>query len=261
MKKDITLKEIREIQLDILDKIHAICIQNDFRYSLGGGTLLGAIRHKGYIPWDDDVDIMLPRPDYAKFLSIFEGKFEYIKLQHYGNCRSCLKPFAKAYDDRTILVEKYQKCGIYVDIFPIDGLPDESQLPSFIEEYKNVLRKLFRSTSTFSLNRNLWVGVKELVKAVVDPPREQIVKEIDDFFAQYPFDEAEYAGAIVGRYVEKEHMTSDVFKSYIDVPFEGRCYKAIAAFDAYLTKHYGNYMELPPEDKRVSNHEYKAFWK
>ena len=102
MKKTIIMEELRAIQLDILDKIHAFCTERGIRYSLGGGTLLGAVRHKGYIPWDDDIDIMLPRPDYDRFLKEFEGKYAELNLQYYGNDITCCIPFAKVYDNRTV---------------------------------------------------------------------------------------------------------------------------------------------------------------
>jgi lipopolysaccharide cholinephosphotransferase len=244
-----------------LDKVDELCRQNEIRYSLGGGTLLGAIRHKGYIPWDDDVDIMMPRPDYEKFLNLFLDGFGHMKIQHYKNSKYCLKPFAKVYDDRTVLKERFQECGVYIDVFPIDGLPEETSLIPFIEEYQYQLSRLHRSTSTFKFNHNLWVGLKEVCKRVIDPPRRVVVENFEKFITQFPFESSVYAGAITGRYAEKEHMEADVFKTYIDVPFEGRTYKSIANYDAYLKKHYGDYMKLPPKEQQISNHDYRVWWK
>lgn len=261
MKKNISMEELRRIQLDILDRIHQFCSENELRYSLGGGTLLGAIRHKGYIPWDDDIDIMMPRPDYETFLQKFDGQYENLKLQHYKNSSACMKTFAKVFDDRTVLIEKIQKTGIYVDVFPIDGLPSEDLLPLFIEELENQGRWLYRSTNIIGFDKNPWHLLKYIIRKLIDPSRSVIVERLEKFLTQYPFDSADYAGAIVGRYVEKEHMAASVFRHYVDVLFEGRSYKAISDFNAYLTKHYGDYMTLPPKDKQVSNHEYIAYWK
>lgn len=252
---------MRNIQLDILDKIHHFCEEKNIRYSLGGGTLLGAIRHKGYIPWDDDVDIMMPRPDYELFLRSFENKYKHLELQHYKNSTACMKTFAKVFDNRTVLVEKFQKCGIYVDVFPVDGLPAECELPKFIKGIEERSYWLYRSTNMLAFDHNILHAVKFLIKKIIDPSRKKIVTQFEDFITQYPFDSSPFAGAIVGRYVEKEHMDAEVFKSYVDLPFENRLYKGIENYDAYLRKHYGDYMQLPPKEKQVSNHEYSAWWK
>jgi lipopolysaccharide cholinephosphotransferase len=103
--------------------------------------------------------------------------------------------------------------------------------------------------------------LKEICKRVIDPPRKVVVEKFEKFLTQYPFEKSVYAGAITGRYAEKEHMPAEVFKTYVEVSFEGKNYKAIADYDAYLKKHYGDYMKLPPKEKQVSNHDYKAWWK
>lgn len=261
MKKKVSLEEMREIQLNILDKIDRFCQEKKLRYSLGGGTLLGAIRHKGYIPWDDDIDIMMPRPDYEVFLECFGNKYEHLVLQHYKNSRACLKIFAKVFDDRTVLLEKNQKCGVYVDVFPIDGLPSIEQLPSFVDEITEATRWLWRTTNVFSFDKNLLRFAKFVIRRFFGPSRRTVVERLDSCLMRYPFESSKFAGAIVGRYVEKEHMEAHVFKSFIDVPFENRMYKAIEEYDAYLRKHYGDYMKLPPKEQQVSNHDYNAWWK
>lgn len=261
MKKKVSLAEMRRIQLDILEKVDVFCRKNNLRYSLGGGTLLGAIRHKGYIPWDDDVDIMMPRPDYETFLRSFDGLYQHLVLQHYKNSPSCMKTFAKIYDDRTVLVEKIQKCGVYIDVFPIDGLPSELELPGYIEEINSCARWLYRTTNILAFDKNIWHIIKYFIRRVIDPSRSDVVRKLEECLTKYPFDSSEFAGAIVGRYAEKEHMKADVFKSFINVSFENKVFMAISDYDSYLKKHYGRYMELPPKENRVSNHNYNAWWK
>ena len=261
MKKTITMEELRAIQLDILDKIHAFCTERGIRYSLGGGTLLGAVRHKGYIPWDDDIDIMLPRPDYDRFLKEFEGKYIELNLQHYENDITCCIPFAKVYDNRTVLIEKVQKSGIYIDVFPIDGLPEESRIHEYLTLYRKYLHKIYFMTPFYLITGSLKNRIKYYIKKVFFPPRQKYIAEFYSFLKSFNFEKSVNAGAICGVYAEKELMARDTFESYITVEFEGRHYMAIRDYDAYLTKHYGDYMQLPPKEKQVSHHVFTAYWK
>lgn len=261
MKKTITMEELRAIQLDILDKIHAFCTERGIRYSLGGGTLLGAVRHKGYIPWDDDIDIMLPRPDYERFLKEFDGKYAELNLQHYGNDNTCCIPFAKVYDNRTVLIEKLQKSGIYIDVFPIDGLPEESKIKDYLYIYNNQLHKIYFMTPFYIITGSLKDRIKYYVKKLIYPTRDKYITGFYNFLKSYSFENSVNAGAICGIYAEKELMPRETFESYITVEFEGRQYMAIKDYDAYLTKHYGDYMQLPSKEKQVSHHVFTAYWK
>jgi len=127
--KKIEQNEFREIQMCILDEIQRICKENNLKYSLAYGTLLGAVRHKGYIPWDDDIDICLLREDYEKLIAVLKdknapGHKEWLTLVD-DTCDGYFYPFAKAYDNRTaVKMERHKgEMGIWVDIFPLDGLP------------------------------------------------------------------------------------------------------------------------------------------
>lgn len=264
MRKEITLKELREIQLDMLDKIHEFCVNNNIRYSLGGGTLLGAVRHKGYIPWDDDIDIMLPRPDYERFLKEFDGKYEGLKLQHYKNDDIYYFPYAKVFDERTVLIEESTINGIYVDVFPIDGLPNEQDFVTYYAQYQKYIKSLCKTNRYYKFqtsHNKILLYMKYLIKRLIYPRKSKTITLFEDFYNKAPFDSSLYAGAICGIYGEKEVMDSIVFKRYIKVQFEGHFYMAISDYDAYLTKHYGNYMQLPPIEQQVSNHNFKAYWR
>lgn len=263
MTKRISLEELRKIQLNILDKIHEFCKENNIRYSLGGGTLLGAIRHKGYIPWDDDIDIMLPRPDYEKFIQGFVNQYSNLCIQTLNNDDTSFFPFAKVYDNRTILIEDYACNGIYVDIFPVDGLPPESELKQYIEKQNQITKNIFKTTKFFKFKKGnkVYLYIKYLIKKLIYPSREKSITILNELHFSHSFDHSLYAGAIVGRYAQKEHMEKSVFLDYIEVPFENRTFMAIKQYDAYLTKHYGDYMKLPPKEKQVSWHNFDAWWK
>ena len=146
MKRKVTLEEMRDLQLAMMDKIHEFCVERGIRYSLGGGTLLGAVRHKGYIPWDDDIDIMLPRPDYERFLKEFDGVYPNFKVLHLNNDRTYPYLFAKVYDSRTLLVECRATMGVYIDVFPIDGLPLKAELPKYMRTLDFLCHLILRTT-------------------------------------------------------------------------------------------------------------------
>ena len=126
--RNIEINELKKLELDILIEIDEICTKNNFRYSLAYGTLIGAVRHKGFIPWDDDIDIFLPRPDYNKFVDYCSKNKTIFKLLSYDNSRWYSYPFAKATNQNTVIEEEETdfngKMGIYVDVFPLDGLGD-----------------------------------------------------------------------------------------------------------------------------------------
>ena len=258
-RKEIPLEEIRIIQLDILEKVHNYCIKNNIRYSLGGGTLLGAIRHKGYIPWDDDIDIMMPRPDYEKFIKDFNGLYKHYIVQHYKNDPTYHFPFAKIYDNRTILIEKTIRTGVFIDIFPIDGLPQEEKLADYLKKYEYYLGLIYKTTyKHFNIKLSIDY-LKTICMSLCKINKIMSIDSFEMFCSQYDFESSNFCGCIVGLYKEKEHMKSEVFKKYISLPFEGKEFMAIAAFDDYLIKHYGNYMQLPPKESQIRPHSNKVW--
>ena len=125
--KEISLNELRKIQIDILDKVHNFCIQNNITYFLSSGTLLGAIRHGGYIPWDDDIDLYMPRESYERFINIYKDDSHDTRVITLYNNKEYYYPFAKVEDTNSIVIENVPEkfnIGINIDIFPIDGVPN-----------------------------------------------------------------------------------------------------------------------------------------
>lgn len=250
-----SLDEMREVQLYILDCIHDYCTKNNLRYSLGGGSLLGAIRHRGYIPWDDDIDVMLPRADYDKLIEGFEGNYEHCRLHHYGNDKTYPFFFAKIYDDRTELTTDLVTNGVNVDVFPIDGMPEEMKSGWYFW-------RLIHEQWAFHLYGRKWTSLswKEKCLRIIYPSKRLLWKIHDRYIRSYSFETSPSTGCAVGRYAKKELMGPDSFKRYVNVEFENRICRAIADYDEYLKKHYGDYMKLPPENKRKS-HGSKAYTK
>ncbi|MGT2950753.1 hypothetical protein BU202_05290 [Streptococcus cuniculi] len=268
---ELKLKEVQRVALDLLIEFDKICKENSFRYSLGGGTLLGAIRHGGFIPWDDDIDIMMPRVDYEKFL-------EYC---HHDNCGfDCLSLnytenyfdlFTRISDRRTYLVDDSReidyKMGVSIDIFPIDGLGnnDSIALRNFNKgRFKRELlvaskwKKYFRSETRsilFEPVRMLLFLMSRFVN------KQKLCQSVDATCQLNDFETSHFAGCISGVYREKEIMLASTFKNYQTIQFEGYDFDIILDYDAYLTKHYGNYMQLPPIEQQVSHHRAQYYWR
>lgn len=265
----LTLKEIQNIELDLLLAFDSICQKNNLRYSLGGGTLLGAIRHRGFIPWDDDIDVMMPRPDYDRFLELCKNQENGFNLITYDTVEGYNGLFAKIWDPSTIikddLMEMSFELGVNIDVFPIDGLGDSE---------KEAL-KIFNKTAwnREMLNAVLWKKYfrSKTHSILVEPIRftmfvfsrfanpKKLLKKVDEENLKHPFESSSYAGCVCGSYREREIMTKDAFENYVDLKFEGHMLKGIEKYDEYLTKHYNKYMELPPKDKQETHHTYKAY--
>lgn len=266
----IELEEQKKLQLEMLKFLKDICDKYSITYFLGGGTLLGAIRHKGYIPWDDDIDIMLPRKDYNKLLEIFNNEsYESYKILSYKNTSDYYYSFAKLVDTRTILIEndyeKISEMGVYIDLFPIDELPDEEN------KIKKVLKKYifwdrilmcYIQKNFLKYNANfIKILYKKSMKFFIKTfkLKNNILNNIDKICTKYT--NTNTVACITGVYFEKEIMPKSYISDYVMVEFEGEEFKAPIGYDEYLTKHYGDYMKLPPKEKQVSNHNTKVFWR
>lgn len=267
--KELSLKEIQETELNLLLQFKTICEKNNLRYSLGGGSLLGSIRHKGFIPWDDDIDLMMPRPDYEKFLSFAKNSDVPFKLTTYETENGYNGLFAKIWDSETAikddLMELGYEIGVNIDIFPIDGLGNSKQ----------EALKIFRKTAwnREMLNAALWKKFfrSKTHSLLVEPIRftmfvlsrfanpKELLRKVDTENLKHPFENSLYAGCVCGSYREREIMEKATFLHYVDVEFEKHNFKAIANYDEYLTMHYGDYMQLPPEEKRETHHTYRAY--
>lgn len=262
----INVEDLKRLQLEMLVEIDKYCNENDIQYSLAYGTLLGAVRHQGYIPWDDDIDIMMLRDDYDKFLSEFRApNMEPLSCQ---KSKSYFLPFAKIVRTDTVMEEDVcikSEMGVYIDVFPIDTLPSHKICRKFLLALKRLLNSIYqfkvvRLSSHRSLLKNIILGVGKLLFKPITMHR--LLAGMESLSRVYAGKPSSYCGPIAD--VDKTSsnvFAKDLFTSYTDLQFEGLQFKAISSYDVWLRQVYGNYMVLPPVDKRVSHHLFKAYWK
>ena len=272
MKEITDITELKTIELDLLKKVHAFCKERGIRCYLSGGTMLGAVRHKGFIPWDDDVDVMMPRPDYERFCREFSAPDA--SVHTFKNDPDYFLPFAKVYDDRTILVEDRDPKGrsaVGVDVFPIDGLADRDTHPEKLLRAQRrcyAFLSLRRAPPLFrrrSLRKQLahWLGAPlRLVPSFVRKAlARRALRRLDGVVSSLDFDSAPFAGVVVWGYGLGEVIPQAGFASGVEIPFEDGSFFAMAGWKDYLSGLYGDYMTPPPPEKRVTHHDFRAWWK
>ena len=267
-----SIEEIKACEYELLCKIDTVCREQSLRYSISGGTLIGAIRHKGFIPWDDDIDIAMPRPDYEKFISYCKSHDTGFGLLAHDLNSNYRNLFAKVYDKDTIILDettdlKDTELGIYVDIFPLDGLGNSERDAKKQFFSAEIEREILNATNWLKFSKS------KTHKWYVEPIRyfvfilsricnaNHLIEKIENKNSKYSFDESEYAGCLCGSYRLKEIMKKEVFSNYIDLSFEGGVFKGFRDYNEFLSRIYGDYMKLPPEEKRVTHHTFEAYFK
>lgn len=269
--RKISLEEMKQIELGILVRIDKICRSQGLRYSLAGGTLLGAVRHKGFIPWDDDIDVIMPRPDYEKLIDYCKKHDVDFILKTNANDRKYWSLFAKACAKKTRLDET--NCnrsgltlGVYIDIFPVDGLGDTYKeakrrfLSTEIQrEVLNAARwPKFTRSKTHALYYEPLRFLMFVVSRFVSPNK--LIASIEQKCKKREFDKSAYCGYISGSYRLKEVMKRSYFSEYCEIEFENHKFHATKHYHKMLKRIYGDYLKLPPEDKRVSHHIFDAYY-
>lgn len=267
--KKMTNPEIQNDILQILLEFDKFCKDNNLYYSLSGGTLLGAIRHKGFIPWDNDIDVCMPRPDYDRLIRTFPLIYKNRYRLRCFERGTFSKPFIKIVDQKTLVKEAHMEFSgedaLWIDVMPVDGLPDDKKETASIYKKAKLLRSFGAYTSyQYDFYASVWW--KKIFKPFVIflfklIGHKVFYDRLDKLGKKYPYDNFNYVGAITwGCYGVNEKMKKKEFENSTVVEFEGHMFPAFSCWDKYLRNLYGDYMELPPVEKRIS-HQIEAYWK
>lgn len=251
---DVTLQRLKDCQLSMLRAFIAICEKHNLTYFLIGGTALGAVRHNGFIPWDDDIDVALPREDYEKFLAVAQADLpEGLFLQTSKTDPEYMTCFSKIRDSRTTFWESSAKHldinhGIFIDIFVLDGCED-------YDLYEKKARFLkIRTLSRYKFKRSFKEKIGCILAALRYPSAKSARDRLMALWKEIPYATSEYVVSYGGAYGKKEVLPKEIFGEGSEGTFEGLTVRLPAKIDEYLTRIYGDYMQLPPEEKRIAHH-------
>ena len=268
--ENIDINELKKIQLKIMDEIDSFCRKNGFHYFMNYGTLIGAVRHKGYIPWDDDVDITMPRDEYDRFIIEFnKNRSNSFRAVSVANDPDYYLPFAKVVDTATVMKESAtvdHEIGVYVDVFPMDRLPKITKKEERVLKRISLYRKLLvLKTVKVDFKRSPVKNLILFVSHLLLKPFSfmALIKKMDSLSQKYNNNaKCVYTGFFASQTSVKENLWEiDWFGEGVDVPFEGRSYIAPKNYDAVLKKTYGDYMQPPPREQQVSHHSFTAYYK
>lgn len=269
--REMTIEELKAVQVDITCAIHAFCEEHGLRYFLHYGTLLGAVRHKGFIPWDEDIDLGMPRPDYDYFVHNFNAWNPDLEVFAPELDLSYYAPFANVCDKRTVLKENNRshgrfELGVKVDIFPMDGAPaDDGEYSSLRDRLLKLNHDLYFKSAKLGpkFRKGFVTGMKALgIKAALALVSVgSIQRRIREASTALSFEEAQWCDQLTFPDEGTPRMKREVFENYVDLEFEGHKFKAPRDYDLYLKAIFGDYMTLPPESERVPHHGFQAWWK
>lgn len=263
--RQISLEELRRTEIEILDVVTKFCDEHDIKYCIAYGTLLGAIRHKGFIPWDDDIDLVMLRPDYDRFLKLFNENSTRYQAHSIENDPNFYKPFAKVMNTDTVLYDhgkKGVKSSISIDVFPYDNAPDDDMAikKMFARRDFHVGNNFRRAFDIFlipplgNVFRRFCVYSLRIAFRVF--PKYYFVRKIVENARLCISEDTKRVACFAGYY--DAVFDRNMFNDLIYVEFEGKNYKAPAAYDKYLRAVYGDYMQLPPVEKRLA-HNFTAY--
>lgn len=267
--KKIELKEQKKIMIELLEYFDKVCRENDIKYSLIGGSLIGAIRHKGIIPWDDDIDVILSKSEYLKLIQILENMNDSrYKLLTINNCRGYNFPFPKLVDKRTFVVEpkllnQIKEYGIFIDIFSYSNTSNSEKIR--IKDFKKI--KLLNSMMSRTkldfkddgFKQNFLRLNKNILSKIIGYMN--IIKFLNIIYNKYNNVDTDYVVSNWPVYnINKEVQKSKNIIEYTDVEFENMKIMIFKNYDEILRTTFGNYMQLPPENQRKA-HGLIAYWR
>ena len=261
-----TLRKLQLIEKEILSNLIEVCKQNDITYYVIGGTLLGAVRHGGFIPWDDDIDLAIPRKDYKKLIQVMHelgDSHPVLGMEYYRDKPSLYYYPIRITNKNYKIAEPRTKEGYahpWIDILPLDGYPNnEKEAKAFVRKmklyktllgfhYVDNLRDIKRS---FKEKVAIRFGKITKIGRLIDPTK--VKNKIDALLESHDINDCNIVGTCMGAYFLKEFVPKEHFGNGSTVVFEGMEVNAPEMVHEYLTHMYGDYMQLPPKEKQVSH--------
>ncbi len=259
------MNNIQTILLNMLKWFHKYCSSHSIRYYAVGGTMIGAMRHRGFIPWDDDIDIAIPRKDYNRLIRDFNNVVDgYLLESPYSGNEDFLYSYAKLYDTNTTLVEKNRKpCkrGIYIDVFPLDGIGNtlsEAQKAFRKVDRKNML--LMTRTCVIKNDRswykNASISISRMIPQYIINDKKLSIA-IDQMASGINDDNSIYVANLMGAYRSKEITKREYFGKPTLYTFEDTEIYGPEKYDEYLTNIYNDWRKVPPNDKQQTKHDFE----
>ncbi|MBO5106482.1 MAG: LicD family protein [Clostridia bacterium] len=262
---DSTTKKLHSCQLLLAKELKRICEKHNIKYFMIAGTLLGAVRHKGFIPWDDDMDFAIMRKDFSKFLSVCKSELgddfilqDMFSDEHYALPVAKLLLKGTNFTERNSFKNKSQK-GIFIDIFPYDNIPDSDEQRKKHNRNTYFLKRLFLAKQGYKIaekGQTLKALVYFLLKALsLFITKKYIRNRLDTELRRFENENTKKVAALGGAYgYNKESVERKWFNETIELTFEDITLSAPKNYNDYLTYFYGDYMTPPPEDKRSNRH-------
>ena len=255
------MRDLQKKLLEMFAWLTDFIDKNGLKYYVVGGTMLGAVRHNGFIPWDDDIDIGMPRADYNKLIGLLEEPISHYVIESpKSDKKDFVYAFAKFYDTNTSMTEdarKKVKRGVYIDIFPLDGIGFNKA--EALKNFKKIDKRnmlLAMKTSKYRKARKWWKNLAVFVGHFIPISAKKLSKKLDALCSKMDFDKCAYGGELLSTYRQKEVLPREIFGTPTKYQFEHLTVYGPEKADEYLTALYGDWQKLPPEDKRCSAHDF-----
>ena len=273
-REALTLQETQQIALEILHTAAGICEKLELRYYLVYGTLIGAVRHYGFIPWDDDVDIMMPRPDHdllMEYLDEHISEYPHLEVFNRKTCPEYPYMITRISDSRYELVMENEKpfgMGIFIDIYPYDGLGNtKKEAVRFGMKGDRLSSLCYQATRDHFAIETTTSFIRKCMKLPVFVfcrlcGKERFQNALEKLARVYPYDDSRFVGCVIWlSWGVKDMYLRKWFDKYEYMPFDKYKFRVPAEYDTILRHTYGDYMQLPPEKDRQGHHYYTAYRK